>query len=195
MPPKVNITLNIGTGFACQSANSDEVGPRRAAIISRFWSHVNRAEAEACWSYCGYVSDRGYGVFGYTSGGRSVRVRAHRLAWELSRGEIPDGLSVLHRCDNPRCVNPSHLFLGSQKDNMHDAVRKGRKRAWGLQKLNAEQVHEIRRRCRRGERQRDVGRAFGVARNTVSQIVNRKTWAHLPESVHSDSLRERESTR
>jgi DNA-binding XRE family transcriptional regulator len=126
----------------------------------------------------GPTNNRGYGLFTVKPGRQ--RVRAHRLAWLISRGDIPKGLDVCHRCDNTLCVNPAHLFVATHRENLHDAIRKGRKRAWGLQKLNAGQVETIRARCAAGEFQRAVAADFGVARNTVSQIVNGKTWAHLP---------------
>ena len=181
LPEKVNITLNLGHGFAWQNANWSEDPTTRAAILARFWALVNRSEAKGCWPFTGYVASHGYGQFSYGD----VRVRAHRFSWLMSRGPIPEGYNVCHHCDNPRCVNPNHLFLGLQRDNMHDAVRKGRKRAWGLQKLNADQVREIRALCAAGALQRDVAARFGIARNTVSGIVNRKSWAHLTASDRS----------
>jgi hypothetical protein len=181
----VNITPNLGTTYAWQNANLWQDASRRAAILARFWAAVQRPDAKACWVWTGSTNSRGYGLFLLI--GRT-RVRAHRLTWLLSRGEIPAGMEVCHSCDNTLCVNPDHLFLGTHRDNHLDSVRKGRKRAWGLQKLNAAQVVEIRARCAAGERQKDVGRAFGIARNTVSGIVNRKTWSHLYETADtSDS--------
>jgi hypothetical protein len=107
---------------------------------------------------------------------------AHRFSWWASRGAIPEGMEVCHRCDNTVCVNPDHLFLGTRRENHLDSVRKGRKRAWGLQKLNELQVRQIRARAANGELQYRLAREFGIARNTVSGIVNRKSWAHLDDS-------------
>lgn len=177
MPSQVNITLTPGCGFAWQSAKWWEIPEVRAAILAKFWRRVNREKAKACWPYLGAIYSHGYGMF---SIGRA-RIRAHRLAWLLSRGEIPAGQSVLHRCDNTRCVNPAHLFLGTQADNMHDAVRKGRKRAWGLQKLNAQQVREIRRCAAAGEPHKAIAARFSISRNHVSTLVHRKAWAHLED--------------
>ena len=147
----------------------------RAAILARFWSLVDRSKAKACWPFRGYVASHGYGQFTFGL----ERVRAHRFSWLVSRGEIPAGQNVCHRCDNPRCVNPSHLYLGTQAANMHDALRKGRKKAWGQQKLDAEQVLSIRAQTVQGVPQKDIAAAFGIARNTVSGIVNGRSWAHL----------------
>jgi len=171
---EVNITLITPRSPRWQNAKSWQNASGRAAIMVRFWSLVGRL-GEGCWEYGGHVNNRGYGVFSV----EGIRVKAHRFVWAIARGPIPDGLNICHRCDNTVCVNPAHLYIGTQAANMHDSVRKGRKRAWGLQKLDAHQVLEIRARCAAGERQIDVATAFGIARNTVSGIVNRKSWAHL----------------
>lgn len=145
--------------------------------IADFQRRISK-DADGCWRVRGQAANRAGHVHILTPYG--YRVYAHRLAWWLANGTIPAGQSVLHRCDVARCVNPDHLFLGTQKDNMHDAVQKGRKRAWGLQKLNAQQVREIRAQAVSGRSQKDIARDFGIARNTVSQIVHRKSWRHLP---------------
>lgn len=177
MPPVVNITLSIRRTFAWLNANRAEDSARRANILAHFWSFVKRAKANECWPFLGPVYSHGYGVFHF---GRE-RNRAHRLSWMLSRGPIPDGLVVCHSCDNKLCVNPSHLFLGTQAENIHDSVQKGRKRAWGLQKLNAAHVRAIRARVAAGEPQKAVAADFGISRNHVSSIVNRACWAHVDE--------------
>jgi hypothetical protein len=148
-----------------------------AHAATRFWAKVQRPYPQGCWLYRGGGNGRGYGLF-YLRGRQ--RVMAHRFAWELTHGDIPDGQEVCHRCDTPRCVNPGHMFLGSHHDNLLDAVRKGRKRVWGLQKLNAEQVLQIRARAEAGELHRLIAADFGIARHSVGQILNRRTWGHLP---------------
>jgi hypothetical protein len=181
MPRVVNITLTPGTTYAWQNAKLWQDANARAAIFARFWANVQRTDAKACWLWTGHVSDRGYGIFWVPLGAHahSQRVRANRFAWLASRGDIPCGMEVCYRCDVPACVNPDHLFLGTRRDNHLDAVRKGRKQAWGRQKLNAAQVVEIRARVAAGELQRVIGADYGVSRNTVSQIASGKTWAHL----------------
>ena len=101
----------------CQAA------ARVVPIEQRFWPRVDKSGE--CWVWTGAIS-HGYGVVG--TGGHSGVVRVHRLSWELAIGPIPKGLHVLHRCDNPPCVNPAHLFLGTQADNMRDMREKGRAR-------------------------------------------------------------------
>lgn len=173
--PQVNITLTIGRGFAWQFGNQDWNDDRRAAIFRQFWDKVQRADAKACWPWTGSIASHGYGVFSVGD----ARIRAHRFAWIASRGPIPEGQEVCHQCDCKSCVNPDHLFLGSHRDNMLDAIRKGRKRAWGLQKLDAARVLDIRSRAASGVLQRSIATEFGISEGTVSQIVNRRTWAHL----------------
>lgn len=91
----------------------------------RLWSKVP-VRGDGCWEFAGAKSHKGYGQLPIWRDGRSIPRSAHRLSWELANGPIPAGMSVLHRCDNPPCVRPDHLFLGTQSDNMQDMVAKGR---------------------------------------------------------------------
>jgi len=88
---------------------------------SRFWSRVQKTEG--CWLWTGCVNSTGYGSGTF---GKARTHMAHRFSWEIAHGPIPDGLCVCHRCDNPRCVRPDHLFLGTRSDNQNDRVAKGR---------------------------------------------------------------------
>lgn len=87
-------------------------------MVEEFEKRIERIPESGCWIWLGGLQPSGYGIF--------RRTRAHRLAWELYKGEIPDGKSVCHRCDIPSCVNPEHLFIGTQQENMVDAFKKGR---------------------------------------------------------------------
>lgn len=109
-------------------------------------------------------------------------IMVHRLAWARAFGTIPGEMLVLHRCDNPPCVNPAHLFLGTPADNMADRSRKGRAKApkWeahGLSKLTADAVTRIRAMIGVGAKHHDIARAFDVCRATVSQIARGARWA------------------
>lgn len=89
--------------------------------VMRFWNRVNKTE-DGCWEWTGSKLPTGYGHLKFDN----IQTYAHRVSWSLCVGEIPDGLCVLHHCDNPCCVKPDHLFLGTMLDNMHDRDAKGR---------------------------------------------------------------------
>lgn len=106
-----------------QPQNTTKRGPKPKPRAGRFWSKVNiPADPTACWEWQGTKTRKGYGQLG--TAGRAQY--AHRVSWELHNGTIPNGLIVCHRCDNPPCVNPTHLFLGSYTDNLKDALAKHR---------------------------------------------------------------------
>ena len=157
-----------------------------ASLDVRFWSMVNRTGEADCWLWTGHRNDRGYGTINRgrrTAGGKPVL--AHRLSWELHRGVIPRGLFVCHSCDNPSCVNPSHLFVGTCSDNNADMRMKGRHKIGSddpRAKLTESVVREIRRRVASGEPQRHLADEFGVSASTVCSVVAGHTWKHVPLS-------------
>jgi len=128
-----------------------------------------------CWLWIGSDNYR-YGTFWMDK-----PLKAHRVAWTIYRGEIPNGLHVLHTCDTPLCVNPSHLFLGTHRDNMRDMFSKGRRdTARGFRNGNAKltdlQVHEIRSSV---GSQRKIAARFKISQTTVGVIKRRKNWKHI----------------
>lgn len=159
--------------------------PRGAPAEQRFWAKVHKTDT--CWVWTGALGPR-YGAFAAVP---PRHVPAHRYSWELHYGPIPDGLRVLHRCDFPPCVRPDHLFLGTQADNVHDMMRKGRNSArvkpeslvrgeqHGMAKLTEVLVREIRERVANGERQYRVAQAYRVSGATVSLIVNGHIWKEV----------------
>ncbi|WP_431068169.1 HNH endonuclease [Ralstonia holmesii] len=144
-----------------------------------FWGKVKKSDG--CWIWKGAPKQpEGYGLF--TINGRQQY--AHRYAWELEHGPIPQGLLVLHRCDTPACVRASHLFLGTHQDNVDDCIQKGRRKyARGEEhhasKLTADVVRAIRNLVACGQSQRSVSTRYGVHVTTVSEIVHRKIWKHV----------------
>lgn len=112
---------------------------------------------------------------------------AHRISWEIHNGPIPNGLRILHKCDNPKCVNPDHLFIGTQLDNIADMVAKGRN-VRGVKfshaKLNAEKVIKIRGLYERGDRtMQSLAYEFEVSRTLISKVISGKNWTHVPIST------------
>jgi hypothetical protein len=140
-----------------------------------FWEKVDRTGS--CWEWTATKDPGGYGRFAV----RRKLHGAHRIAYELTYGPIPDGLLVCHRCDNRSCVNPAHLFLGTDQDNTDDCIAKGRI-AVGEQrgaKLTAVQVRLIRELAASGVAHRALGRQFGVASQTIDALIARRTWRHV----------------
>lgn len=148
---------------------------------ARFWRRVEKSDD--CWVWTGHLNDDGYGTFSVDASGPRSNWLAHRLAYHLTYGSIPDGEYVLHRCDNPACVRPDHLFTGDQTANMQDCIAKGRfSRAkgerCGRSKLTEAQVLEIRKRAET-ERGCKIAPDYGLTKEAVYAIVKRKVWKHI----------------
>lgn len=145
-----------------------------------FWAKVDTRSADGCWPWQGHCDDHGYGRVGIDS-----RLDyAHRVAWRWAFGAIPGGMHVLHRCDNPPCVRPGHLFLGTVGDNMRDRAAKGRSARGGRRRpTHPETVAAIRRRLAVGQSQRSIGLELGVPQPTVNQIATgRRRRSPIPPS-------------
>lgn len=150
--------------------------------ILSFWNKVNKngsipahcPELGACWEW----TARKNRLVGYGTARLGIKTEnAHRVSWRIINGEIPDGLWVLHKCDNPLCVRPDHLFLGTQIDNMTDMILKGRKAkaegVWNC-RLSTTQVNEIKERKLSGEKQNKLALEYRVSNALISYIVNNK---------------------
>lgn len=151
--------------------------------MERFWSKVVKAGPDDCWEWSACKDRDGYGDFRYGPDRGSKRVRAHRFAYELHHGSIPVGAHILHRCDNPPCVNPAHLFAGSNADNVSDKMAKGRGR-WqigtghGNAKLTEDDVENI-RALYPGHTLKFIAELFEISSASTSMIVNRHAWTHI----------------
>lgn len=150
-------------------------------ISARFWSKVQKSDS--CWIWTGVRFRTGYGQFSRSDlGPRPKSVLAHRVAWELANGPIPNGLFVLHRCDVKECVNPDHLFLGTPADNMKDAADKGRLPIGCTQhfaKLDPDKIRAIRILKQDGYRTADLATYFGVHKSNIVQIMRGVSWRHI----------------
>ena len=160
-------------------------GPKPCSIVERFWSTV--VVRKNCWEWSGYSNGNGYGILSVNSRSEGIRynIYAHRLSWEIYKGHIPEGMWVLHKCDNPACTNPKHLFLGTNKDNMEDCSRKGRQNGRAKARpgilngnvcLTEKQVREIKSNtvgCT------ELGRRLGVHKSLISAIRKRRAWKHV----------------
>lgn len=161
----------------------------------RFWKKVLIVPYDAgCWIWLGYGrigdSDKfiGYGVIftgTWKPDGTPLAIGAHRASWVLHYGPIPEGLYVMHKCDNPLCVRPDHLRLGTATENCQDKLRKGRANPpagerCAMHKMTEPEVIEIRRLYSAGGISlKNLGLRFGLGQTSVMAIVHRKTWKHI----------------
>jgi Mor family transcriptional regulator len=149
-------------------------GPVPVPIQERFWKYVEKTEG--CWLWKGAVDGVTYGrIYDAT---RKEKVLAHRVSWEIHHGSIPEGKNVLHRCDNPACVNPEHLFLGTHVDNAQDMVSKFRGHCVFK---NKDTVVEILDLHSHGHSGRSLAKIFGVSVDTIYRILHGSTYSHVAE--------------
>lgn len=147
-------------------------------ILNRFNSLYIINKSTECWEATGFLNKGGYKkmiVQGKT-------MLAHRVSFLLFNGSIPNGMQVCHKCDNPKCLNPKHLFLGSAMDNMQDKINKGRHRGaksgdmHHSSRLTAWQVSEIRKKLNNKTNQYEIAKEYGVSQSIISNIKTGKRW-------------------
>jgi hypothetical protein len=191
--PRPNLRLSWSHRSMSNSTKLDSLRLRFRAKVYKRGPHLIHMPTR-CWMWVGGRSKNGYGRLKE----RGFWILAHRRSWELHRGAIPVGLLVCHHCDNPSCVRPSHLFVGTDADNKADCVAKGRQARGakcapinpnppvlqgmkhGRAKLTDAIVLQIRAECAAGEFQHVVAKRHGVCQAMVNHIVTRKRWGHLP---------------
>jgi hypothetical protein len=149
-------------------------------LVERFEDKIFYSP-DGCWYWTDHTNSRmGYGAIKIGTQNRY----AHQVSWELYKGEIPDGIHVCHSCDNPLCVNPHHLWLGTNKQNAHDRDKKRRNvnhkgEKHGMAKLSNDQVLQIKNELKNGAQGRDIANRFGVLEQTVSYIKSGKQWRSI----------------
>lgn len=175
-PPRsyklANTPESCGVAHACHMQTPS---PKDAA---RFWAKVETTLEDACWNWKAGTNHDGYGLFQL---GPKL-LRAHRVAYALRHGAAPDSLVLRHQCDNRRCVNPSHLLPGTKKQNMEEAVERGRNahgERHGRAKLDEAKVLNLRLRYRAGEPIGILAAEFGVAGPVAYRAATGRTWAHI----------------
>jgi len=147
-----------------------------------FWRKVNKQTKNGCWEWTGCLNEHGYGAFCKKHTGELL---AHRASWKIHNGELPKELHVCHKCDVPLCVNPNHLFLGTNADNVADKIAKGRSSYDGFKPgedhpqsiLTSEQINSIRLD---GRNAAEIAKIYGVSRSHIDGIKSGKTWKSLP---------------
>lgn len=168
-------------------SSCDFTFPRRKALrllplsesaLARFWCKVDKRGPDECWNWTA-SKNLGYGQFRLFPNGFPM-ARAHRVSWSIANGEIPPDKEICHKCDNPACVNPNHLFTGSHHENILDAKTKGRmKNNW---KLDEQEVVEIKALLATGVSQYKIANQFGVSQGMISLIARNRRWSHIPRN-------------
>lgn len=165
--------------FFCSNECHSQHKYSNDVFVKRFFESVVKQE-NGCWLWIGLKNKKGYGQISY----KSKMISVHRISWEIHNGKVLDGMHVCHTCDVRNCVNPAHLFLGTNKDNMQDRALKGRNadkhgENAGNSKLKEYQILEIRNLYLAGTIKSHLAEKYNVAPSTIKRIVTRQTWNHI----------------
>jgi hypothetical protein len=184
----INQNKKLGRSNCCSRSCMNKMNiisgiNQRRLISERFFEKVEKTSN--CWNWMGALSSKGYGYFWL----ENKMELAHRISWILIHGYIPEGFEVMHECDNPKCVNPDHLFLGTHAQNMADMKNKNRAgRNWrkGSQcahaKLDEEQVKKIIHEIKLGRAHINLAHEFGVSRTAITAIATGRNWKHIRDA-------------
>lgn len=153
--------------------------------IARFWSKVEIGNPDECWEWKAGNNGRGYGKF-YVGGDGNPQRYAHRISWSLANGDIPEGLILCHKCDNPKCINPDHLFLGTQAENMQDASKKGRCKpsmahgnSSGHNKIDEKDIPDVKKMIAEGVSLKTIADIYGVSKQSIFHIKTGRNWSWI----------------
>jgi hypothetical protein len=179
----------IGFAWYYQMEPQQEIAMKISLeVVERFHEKWILNKSNGCWEWKASLAGKGYGQIKIP--GTRKQEYAHRLSYQIHCGSIPKGLFVLHSCDNPKCVRPSHLFLGPQKDNMQDMKKKDR-HLYGVKnsvsKLTDEKVRRIHLLYRDGVSQGRLAKIFGIAQGTVWKILKGQRWVHIFREIYPES--------
>lgn len=153
-------------------------------LFRRFWNSVDVRKPDECWEWKKSRTERGYGKLEYVKDGKAKTIGAHKMAYMLTYGSVPEDLLICHTCDNPPCCNPFHIFAGTNQDNRDDCVKKKRhavgiKNGGGV-KLDETQVIKIRELYKTGNYTQDeLVEMFQVSMSTIQRVLYRRGWKHI----------------
>lgn len=155
----------------------------KETITKRLYGNIQKDETTDCWVWLGSKNQKGYGRLHLRENGKRIQLATHRLSYTLEYGTDPNELLVCHHCDNPSCINPEHLFLGTIKDNNNDAFKKKRNQVIGLKNrvLTEEQVREIKKELQKNNNASlsKIGSWYDVSPACIHSIKHGKSWAHV----------------
>jgi hypothetical protein len=163
----------------------------KGTVVDRFWRYVIKGAPETCWEWVGRIHEGGYGHF---TANKGKQWQAHRFSWVLVNGEIPSGMFICHKCDNRKCVNPEHLFLGTHNDNMQDMINKGRQnKVFGESHCRAiltkENVVAIRQSK---ESYKILAEKYSVSCSTIVLAANGTNWKDVKTPIRRERLIEQQ---